>query len=492
MEEIMRQFVDFTVAGIAITDEPHLSPAGQFTLNHDCWKDLEIWTGPGKTGTMLTQGTDYAIDAEQTITTSTGASAPVHTSLIIVNADYAGLTLYYHYNAIADFVSSRVVYLGSAGLPAYYHADGPFIRKDTDANVIQTPGNVAFNIGIRGFVMDKSIDLDITDDDNWDSTYTSDANQRYGRDFYVYACYPDRGDIPRLVFSYNATYPTLPGIDGESSRKLAGGHYGAIRKVVPNNRLWIPAGTDGLPFGTGWEQNVTQGIVPNSVWDLGNRPKCSPEGMVKVGSIWVDIYQSSAAEQITFQGTGLHVSGGRLQSKYGQLPVTGTEGLNWYEFAELAEMAGKRMLTYSEWIQAARGNPQGEATETNYGWTKTNNNSRTRTGCSVNGGTGAYDPAAGIKRYALSAYNVVDTVGNVWEWIDELSNRHDTTSWAWKDVLGSGMGQAYLPNDTGLSAFIVGGDWSDGVYCGPRAVALGDYPWDRNVHIGVRLACDAA
>ena len=36
-----------------------------------------------------------------------------------------------------------------------------------------------------------------------------------------------------------------------------------------------------------------------------------------------------------------------------------------------------------------------------------------------------------------------------------------------------------------------GGHWHRGSYCGPRAINPDDQPWNVNVHIGTRLACDA-
>ena len=311
-----------------------------------------------------------------------------------------------------------------------------------------------------------------------------------GKDYYVYACDNDGALVFRI--SLNATYPL--GFTGKA-RKIGGFHFGHIRKVSDDG-LWVPVDGAGQKFGSGtpnWKDNVTVGIVPNSVWDLKNRPKCSPEGMVKVGHIWVDIYMASAAESITFEnGTGgLHVASGRLQSKYGQVPVSGTEGLNWYGFNELAARSGKRLLTYGEWIKAAYGNPQGLDSADTYGWTKTTNNARARTGCQVNNSTGTYDPTTGIKPAAISAYNIVDAVGNLYEWLDELSNRHDSTSWAWQDVLGSGKGQAYLPNSTGLVAYIAGANWNWGVRAGPRTINVSRYLWYANTAVGSRLACDS-
>jgi formylglycine-generating enzyme required for sulfatase activity len=217
--------------------------------------------------------------------------------------------------------------------------------------------------------------------------------------------------------------------------------------------------------------------------------------MVKINSyLWRDIYKASAAIPIELEGSRLHVKTGKLQSKYGQLPVTGTEGANWYVFAELAALSGKRLPTYAEFIAAARGNPQGEDGADNYGWTKTSNSSRVRTGCQVNTSTGAFDGASGVKPYAISAMNCVDAIGNVYEWLDDLSYRQDGASpgWTWRDVLGSGKGQAYLYNDVGLVALIAGGNWDNGLRAGARTVNANGYPWDVATAIGVRLACDAA
>jgi formylglycine-generating enzyme required for sulfatase activity len=315
-----------------------------------------------------------------------------------------------------------------------------------------------------------------------------------GTDYYFYICIQDNGDAA-FVISANATYPS--GFTAQNSRKVGGFHYGHIRHVADDG-AWAPIDSNNVKFGatgTDWKNNVSIGIVPNSVWDLANRPLCSPEGMVKVGRKWFDIYQSSAAVAIELEGSGLHVKSGKLQSKYGQLPVTGTEGANWYVFAELAALSDKRMMSYAEFIAAARGNPQGEDAADNYGWTKTTNGARARVGCQVNPSSGAFDGTSGIKPYAISAANLVDCVGNVWEWLDELSNRHTVPTadaWGYFDVLGSGKGQAYLPNATGFVAYIAGGSWHSGVHAGARAVLVYYYPWYVHSGSGVRLACDAA
>jgi formylglycine-generating enzyme required for sulfatase activity len=131
-------------------------------------------------------------------------------------------------------------------------------------------------------------------------------------------------------------------------------------------------------------------------------------------------------------------------------------------------------MTYSEWIAAARDNPQGEDGADNYGWTKTTNTGRQRTGCSVDA-SGNFVDGSGLKPYAISAFNIVDAVGNVYEWLDEQTYREDgaAAGWAWRDVLGAGKGKAYLYKDNVLVSLIAGGYWADGVNAGARPLVSG-------------------
>lgn len=314
-----------------------------------------------------------------------------------------------------------------------------------------------------------------------------------GCDYFLYLCLD--GESPAVVVSRNGTCPD--GASDENCRMIGGFHYGSIRKVSDDG-LWVPVDSLGVKFGTGgirWQDNVTVGIVPNSVWDLKNRPRVLFGGLVKVGSIWVSIYQASKKSEFTFMsGDNLvHVSEGELQSRYGQMPVSGIDGLCQYNFAELAARSGMRLMKYAEWLAAAYGAPQGEDNSNEYGWCDVTNKVRARTGCSVDLDTGKYCAEGGAKPYAISARNVVDTTGNVWEWLSEYTNRHDAGSglWTYYDQLGPGMGQIYGWKTDSFSSLAAGGHWHRGSCCGPRAINPDDQPWKVNVHIGTRLACDA-
>lgn len=298
-----------------------------------------------------------------------------------------------------------------------------------------------------------------------------------GSDYYVYIC-DSRQDAQdeQYIISLNSTYPS--GWNASNSRKIGGFHYGRCRKINDNLQ---PVNSSGAIFGTGWESAVSNGIVPRSVWTLGHRPKCSPEGMVYLGGgTWVDIYLNSDDGA---QG---------LKSEYNCAPMTGTEGMNWYTFTERLMKSGKRMPDYSEFCAYAFGSPQGLDGANTNAWTATTNTGRGTTGSVVN---------------AVSAVGCVDAVGRVWEWLNDLITRaehatnadyHPTAAWGWdkKSPLRDNatkydVGNIYQYYAYSLAALIAGGYWHDGVHAGARAVDCIGYPWYVHTPVGVRGACDS-
>lgn len=298
-----------------------------------------------------------------------------------------------------------------------------------------------------------------------------------GSDYYVYIC-DSRQDAQdeQYIISLNSTYPS--GWNASYSRKIGGFHYGRCRKINDNMQ---PVNSSGAIFGTGWESAVSNGILPRSVWTLGHRPKCSPEGMVYLGGgTWVDIYLNSDDGA---QG---------LKSEYNCAPMTGTEGMNWYTFTERLMKSGKRMPDYSEFCAYAFGSPQGLDGANTNAWTATTNTGRGTTGSVVN---------------AVSAVGCVDAVGRVWEWLNDLITRaehatnaeyHPTAAWGWdkKSPLRDNatkydVGNIYQYYAYSLAALIAGGRWNNGVRAGARAVGCSDYPWNVNTSFGVRGACDS-
>lgn len=298
-----------------------------------------------------------------------------------------------------------------------------------------------------------------------------------GCDYYVYIC-DSRVDAQdeQYVISLNSTYPT--GWNASNSRKIGGFHYGRRRKVDGNLQ---PTNSSGVIFGTGWESAVSNGIVPRSVWTLGHRPKCNPEGMVYIGGgTWVDIYLNSDDGEMG------------LKSEYNCAPMTGTEGMNWYNFVERLAKSGKRLPDYAEFCAYAFGSPAGLDDANTNAWSATTNSGRDVTGSVVN---------------AVSAVGCVDAVGRVWEWLNDLITRaehakntenHPNEAWGWdtNTPLKTGeknydVGNIYQYYYNSLAALLAGGYWNSGAQCGARAVDCSSYPWYVSAHAGARGACDS-
>ena len=347
-------------------------------------------------------------------------------------------------SAMSDIVSQKAQYITAAGAAT--------------PNQITIAAGVLIAVGSSVF---KTVLTNLTT-----ANLDTGSGFEMGTDYYIYCCDPTNGSdtVDRdevFVISKNSTYPS--GYTADNSRKIGGFHYGKCRYV---NALGNPINSSGTENGSGWQGNVYNGIIPNSVWTTKHRPKCDdPSGMVYLGNgLWGDIYLSSDNGS---QG---------LQSKYNANPITGTEGLNWYIANEKARRVGKRLPTYAEFCQAAAGSPEGQDGNNTYAWSATGNTGRQKTGYVAN---------------AISALNIRDLVGNVWKWLDEFCLDPTASAWNWYDVLGAGYGDAYIPSNTALHALVGGGDWNGGVHDGSRAVSAGSCPWNVNGDIGVWCVCDA-
>lgn len=284
----------------------------------------------------------------------------------------------------------------------------------------------------------------------------------HGHDYYIYICDPgDDSQDEIYMISENSTWPNGDEWDMDNTRKIGGFHYGRVRNV---NEYGQEVNAAGAVRGSGWESNTKVAIIPNSVWTTAHRPKCDPAGMVYLGNaLWGDIYIASS-------------DGGQgLQSAYNAMPITGTEGLNWYIANEKAARVGKRLPSYAEWLVGAEGSPQGLDGSNANGHTATTNKARAAVGMIAN---------------AVSVKNVCDAVGDVWKWLDEFCLDPTATAWAWHNVI-PGYGQIYMPSATALRAFIAGGFWNGGVRCGSRTVGCGYCPWGVGTYVGVWCVCDS-
>lgn len=326
------------------------------------------------------------------------------------------------------------------------------------ANTLNIPeGQINIGGNGKGYVIDPVTGWSPWVAENNDGTPTG---LTLGDDIYLYACVTETG-VAKILASKNATYPT--GYSAATSRKIGGFHIGRIRGVANRYDLaYVPV----------------VGIVPNSCWDLQHRPTCDPTGMVEVvpGALWADIYLNS-------EGAGTWPEN-IPASRYGAMPLRDDVYAR-VDFQQLARNAGKRIPTIEEWLCLASGAPQGADGNNDYAWSRTTNTGPT---------------TAGAVAKSISQLNLVDTVGNLWEWTDSHYDLNTGTYVPLKNTVTAGRdaaiprGQTYTSADSGISgwrAWFAGGRWGDGVQCGALCLNSAGYPWHENGTVGLRCVCDA-
>lgn len=368
------------------------------------------------------------------------------------------------------------------------------------------------------FEVTQDIDLDIataegTDGYCRDATIDSGVYNVQGLDYYVYLVWDptlnSNAGGPRFVISKLPVTPKLNSSDPFSIyRQIGGFHVGTVRKT--NSRFTdrnkgrvggIPINSSGVEFGTGWESNVAhKQIIHNSVWDLGFRPKVRPVVKLNDGSdavttgfgfvytragIWESIYNIGDAGKakgvagssivnrdgsaVSSNSKFLKSSGPTPVSAYGMVPLTGTEGTSHVVAVQLAHQMGEcRLLSYDEWIQGAFGSPQATASGNDNAWA--NASARHTTGCAVNQ-SGVFTDSADNVRYAVSADNVTQCVGNIWEYLSDINFDYLSTgetvggtvsSWGWSGKTSVTEGDFYGNVRTGLAS----GRWTYSTHCG--------------------------
>lgn len=258
------------------------------------------------------------------------------------------------------------------------------------------------------------------------------AEDLSGKDVYIYACQPNVATLttPDFILSLNSTVPD--GYNADNSRKIGGFHC-----------LCANVGTISGHTLSGY---VAGDILPQSVWDLIHRPKCSPEGMVYIPEvdIWMDIYLNSW-------------NGSKLVSVNGGTTADGasTKKFHGEQFVERLADIKKRLPWRYEFQVAAKGSNEG----TNI------------TGSTDANTTGGHVDTAG--RRMISNYGLEDACGFLWQWASDVGVNGSS---GWNDsVYNSGVDdQSYGRSYGTLYRATLGGNWADGSGCGSRSVNVGN------------------
>lgn len=285
---------------------------------------------------------------------------------------------------------------------------------------ITVPANLNVKIGDGYYSTAQDITLQLSG--------VGTAENLAGKDIYIYACQPV--DIlaanPILTLSLNSTVPN--GYNADNSRKIGGFHC-----------LCANVGTISGHTLSGY---VAGDILPQSVWDLIHRPKCSPEGMVYIPEvdIWMDIYLNSW-------------NGSKLVSVNGGTTADGasTKKFHGEQFVERLADIKKRLPWRYEFQVAAKGSNEGTNIK---GSTDVNT-------------TGGHVDTAG--RRMISNYGLEDACGFLWQWASDVGVNG---SGGWNDsVYNSGVDdQSYGRSYGTLYRAALGSYWANGSCCGSRSV----------------------
>lgn len=100
-------------------------------------------------------------------------------------------------------------------------------------------------------------------------------------------------EMPQTLPQNSIVFPLIRHIQTVIRQLHQENRWLPLRRSQKTNSSGIPISASGAALGSGWETNVAEGIVPNSVWTLLHRPTCDPTGMVFIGPFWGDIYLSS-------------------------------------------------------------------------------------------------------------------------------------------------------------------------------------------------------
>ena len=240
--------------------------------------------------------------------------------------------------------------------------------------------------------------------------------------------------------------------DGTDTFTVGGFHYGRIRKSETI-------------------ADVDIGIVPNSIWTLLWRPSClNPNAMVYLGNgIWGDIYLTSNAVN------AVNGIGGQLVavSAYNSIPVTGSNGYNWFAYIEALAKIGKRLPRASEFIIGAMGSPIGADNNNDNAYAATDN---------------ATIGTCGTIANAVSSFNVCDLVGRVEKMTSEILVRPASSANDQMVDTGKGFMLEYALQSNVV--ITMGGDYTAGENAGPRSLMAYVSPVSCDATCGVWAVCN--
>ena len=315
---------------------------------------------------------------------------------------------------------------------------------------------------------------DTTDSGVTWTAYTdyTNAQNRAGQDFYVYAVARSEGSIPKLLVSANATYPI--NYTANTSRKIAGFHC-----------LCNSVGTVAGNSLTGY---VTGDILPLSVWDLHKKSQAVSGNVGQVYNSetgkWAGIYPvsgSKTAPTIVYGGTIL-------------------VSTDWNDAVDAGKVAGMFLPSDAGFqSQAAGSNEQtvinGAALPTTAIGAVDSAGTRmiSNIGCELC--CGALDYWLDEQSYRFDAAtahtHAVTLTGEAGTFTSAVASANVAPAWGWQAASGS-KGSIYKQGSYGDVKLTAGGKATGtAANAGSRGRDASNWRWATSTGIGVRLIANS-
>lgn len=246
---------------------------------------LYVYSG-GSAGLAINNGTAWLQKANVQIKAVLTAFVPDDGSILLIAEDQANTSkLIGLPDGTLTWGDKNISLLS----PVHYSRSSNF--ETSGRTSIKLPSYLSLMVNSHYFRNDAEVTVDISDTANWDSTETdyTIAENRAGKDFYIYAVDNKVTKSVQVVLSANSTVPT--GYTESSSRKIGGFHCLCADVGTPT---WRNPAT--LKDEAHWLSGYVKGdILPYSVWDLLHRAESSNEGMVfsPETHMWYNIYLAS-------------------------------------------------------------------------------------------------------------------------------------------------------------------------------------------------------
>jgi len=190
-------------------------------------------------------------------------------------------------------------------------------------------------------------------------------------------------------------------------------------------------------------------------------PNELPVHVVYLDAFYMDAYEVTNAQYAAFDPTHTYSAGKENH------PVV---YVDWYDAANYAAWAGKRLPTEAEWEKAARGGLIGNR----YPW----GNEITATDANYDDNIGDTTP---VGNYSPNGYGLYDMAGNVWEWCAD---------WWGADFYSSSPLDNPLGPETGTDRVVRGGSWGSLPSTLRVSLRTPSYPPHSDDNVGFRLASD--